>query len=165
MVGDSNGTEEAQVEQDAEDVGGAQGTRQAETSGTGAGMGNDAAGETNYERAIGERDARIAKLEAQVAEAAKSAQTADELRAQIAELKAQGESDRIDFALQLAGARNLKAARAVLADHDGDVEALVAAEPWLFSQAGALLNKLLRIFPARRAWSPPGPPAARASAT
>lgn len=87
---------------------------------------------TDYEKAIGERDARIAELEAQVAEAAKTAQTVDELRAQIAELKAQGESDRVDFRLRLAGARNLKAARAVLADHDGDVEALVVAEPWLF---------------------------------
>lgn len=122
-------------------------------------------GAPDYERAIAERDERIAALEAQVADAAKSAEAAEELRAQIAELKAQGESDRVDFRLRLAGARNLKAARAVLADHDGDVEALVAAEPWLFSQAGALLNKLLRIFPARRAWSPLGPPAARASAT
>lgn len=64
-----------------------------------------------------------------MAEAAKSAETADELRVQIADLKAQGESDRIDFRLRLAGARNLKAARAVLADHDGDVEALAGAEP------------------------------------
>ena len=95
------------------------------------------AGVADYEKAIGERDARIAELEAQVAEAAKSAETADELRARIAELKGQGESDRIDFQLRLAGARNLKAARAVLADHDGDVEALRADEPWLFAQAGA----------------------------
>lgn len=99
-----------------------------------------------------------------MAEAAKSAQTADELRAQIAELKAQGESDRIDFRLRLAGARNLKAARAVLTDHDGNVEALVAAEPWMFSQ-GRLLNRLLRTFPARRAWSPWVWRAARTSAT
>lgn len=129
-----DGAEEALGAQDAQAADDAQGTRQAEACGAVAGMGGDA-GVTDYERAIGERDARIAELEAQVAEAAKSADTPEGLRAQIAELKAQGESDRIDFRLRLAGARNLKAARAVLADHDGDVEALVAAEPWLFSQA------------------------------
>lgn len=32
-----------------------------------------------------------------------------------------------------AQARNVKAARALLADHDNDVEKLKAAEPWLFS--------------------------------
>ena len=36
------------------------------------------------------------------------------------------------FKLTLAGARNVKAAQALLDDHGGDVEALKAAEPWLF---------------------------------
>ena len=73
---------------------------------------------------IAERDEKIASLEAQVAEAAKNAETAEQLRGEIAELKAQGESDRIDFKLQLAGVRNVKAARALLADHDNDVDKL-----------------------------------------
>lgn len=55
---------------------------------------------------------------------------------QIAELKAQGESDRIDFKLQLAGVRNVKAARALLSDHDNDVDKLKEAEPWLFEATG-----------------------------
>ena len=78
---------------------------------------------------------KIAALEAQVAEAAKLVETADALRNEIAELKAQGESDRIDFRPQLAGVRNVKAARAILADHDNDVDALKEAEPWLFADA------------------------------
>ena len=45
-------------------------------------------------------------------DAAKKAEAADTLRGEIAELKAQGESDYIDFKLQLAGVRNIKAARA-----------------------------------------------------
>lgn len=77
--------------------------------------------ETDYEKQIAERDEKIATLEAQVAEAAKSAETAEQLRDEIAELKAQGESDRIDFKLQLAGVRNVKAARALLGDHGNDV--------------------------------------------
>ena len=75
-------------------------------------------------------------LEAQVAEAAKNAEMAEQLRSQIAELKAQGESDRIDFKLQLAGVRNVKAARALLTDHDNDVDKLKEAEPWLFEATG-----------------------------
>lgn len=87
---------------------------------------------TDWEKVVAERDEKIAALETRVAEAVKNAETAEQLRSQIAELKAQGESDRIDFKLQLAGVRNVKAARAVLADHGGDVDALKEAEPWLF---------------------------------
>lgn len=136
MAGDTNCTEEALAAHGAQAADDAQEKRQAEVSGGGSGDGD--AGCTDYERAIGERDTRIAELEAQ---AAKSAQTADELRTQIVELKAQGESDRIDFRLRLAGARNLKAARAVLADHASDVETLVSAELWMFSQAGGASQK------------------------
>lgn len=87
----------------------------------------------DWEKQIAERDERIAALEQQVADAAKNAEAADTLRSEIAELKAQGKSDRIDFKLQLAGVRNIKAARAVLDDHGGDIDALKAAEPWLFA--------------------------------
>ena len=91
---------------------------------------------TDWEKQIADRDARIAELEGQVAEAAKNAETAESLRGEIAELKVQGESDRIDFKLQLAGVRNVKAARAILADHDNDIDKLKEAEPWLFEGDG-----------------------------
>lgn len=91
----------------------------------------------DWEKAIAERDGRIAELEAQVADAARNAEAAEARRGEIAELKAQGEPDRIDFQLQLAGVRNVKAARAVLADHGGDVDALKEAEPWLFADVPA----------------------------
>ena len=74
-------------------------------------------------------------LEAQVADAAKTAEATEQLKSQIEELRKQGDSDRLDFELQLAGCRNLKAARAVLDEHDGDVSALKAAEPWMFADA------------------------------
>ena len=85
-------------------------------------------GKLRYEKQIAERDEKIASLEAQVAEAAKNAETAEQLRGEIAE--------RIDFKLQLAGVRNVKAARALLADHGNDVDKLKEAEPWLFEAAG-----------------------------
>ena len=95
-----------------------------------------------YEAQIAERDERIKVLEAQVADAAKTAETAEQLKSQIEELRVQGESDRIEFELRLAGCRNVKAARAVLDDHDGDVSALKEAEPWMFANApGKQLGK------------------------
>lgn len=64
-------------------------------------------------------------------------EAAEALRGEIAQLKEQGEEQRIDFELRLAGVRNVKAARAVLADHGDDVDALKEAEPWLFADAPA----------------------------
>ena len=126
MAGDNHGAEETQVAQAQEDLGGEQAQKeQPQVSGV------------DWEKAIAERDEKIAALEQQVAEATKNAETAEQLRGEIAELRAQGESDRIDFRLQLAGVRNVKAARAILGDHGGDVDALKEAEPWLFADAPA----------------------------
>ncbi|WP_072415118.1 hypothetical protein [Collinsella phocaeensis] len=91
----------------------------------------------DYEAALAERDARIAELEGEIAEAAKTAEGAEKLRAEMDELRRKGDEERVGFELQLAGARNVKAARALLADHDGDIEKLKAAEPWLFSAPAA----------------------------
>lgn len=45
-----------------------------------------------------------------------------------------GDEKRVGFELRLAGAKNVKAARALLANYD-DVEKLKAAEPWLLAPA------------------------------
>lgn len=91
----------------------------------------------DYEAALAERDARIAELEGEIAEAAKTAEGAEKLRAEMDELRRRGDEERVGFELQLAGARNVKAARALLADHDNDIEKLKAAEPWLFGAGAA----------------------------
>ena len=126
MAGDNHGAETQEEPQAQEDLGREQAQEeQPQVNGV------------DWEKAIAERNERIAALEQQVADAAKNAEAAEILRGEIAELKAQGESDRIDFRLQLAGVRNVKAARAVLGDHGGDVDALKEAEPWLFTDAPA----------------------------
>ena len=130
MDGETNGGQEAT--QGAQDQAQQQGQEQLETQQ----QGQSQVETPDYEKQIAERDEKIASLEAQVAEAAKNAETAEQLRGEIAELKAQGESDRIDFRLQLAGVRNVKAARALLSDHDNDVDKLREAEPWLFEATG-----------------------------
>ena len=132
MYGETNGGQE--VTQGAQDAPQQQGQEQQETQQQGQ---SQVGGETpDYEKQIAERDEKIASLEAQIADAAKNAETAEQLRGEIAELKAQGESDRIDFKLQLAGVRNVKAARALLSDHDNDMDKLKEAEPWLFEGTG-----------------------------
>ena len=139
MDGEQNGTQAQQGTQQQEQQRQAtqqpqqetqQAQQQQQAGGAAAGVDAEA-----FEAQLAERDTRIAELEAQIAEASKNAETADGLREEIAALKAQGESDRIDFKLQLAGCRNVKAARAVLEDHGGDVEKLKEAEPWMFADA------------------------------
>ena len=126
MTGDTHGDKTQEVEETSQDLGNEQAAEeQPQVNGV------------DWDKPIAERDERIAALEQQVADAAKSVEAADALRSEIAELKAQGESDRIDFRLQLAGVRNIKAARAVLDDHGGDVDALKEAEPWPFADAPA----------------------------
>ena len=133
MDGETNGSQAAM--QGAENQAQQQSQEQQETQQQSRSqVGN--ANTPDYEKQIADRDEKIASLEAQVAEAAKNAETAEQLRGEIAELKAQGESDRIDFKLQLAGVRNVKAARALLSDHDNDVDKLKEAEPWLFEASG-----------------------------
>ncbi|MBQ9002329.1 MAG: hypothetical protein IJ087_10790 [Eggerthellaceae bacterium] len=142
MDGENNGGTQARQEtqQQEQQAAHQQTTGQQEAQGrhakpdAGTGNGVDAKA---YEAQLAERDSRIAELEAQIAEAAKSAETADGLRAEIAALKKQGEDERVEFNLMLAGCRNVKAARAVLEDHGGDIEALKAAEPWMFQDAPA----------------------------
>ncbi|MBR3315597.1 MAG: hypothetical protein IKG18_15830 [Atopobiaceae bacterium] len=119
MADDEHGIEETKVAQAPQD-----GSQQAQEDVQVEGM--------DWQSAIKERDGRIAELEAQVAEASKTAEAAEALRGEIAELKAQGEDQRVEFELRLAGVRNVKAAKAILADHGGDVSALMEAEPWLF---------------------------------
>lgn len=88
MTGDAHGDKTQEEPQAQEDLGQQQATQeQPQVSGAG------------WERAVAERDEKIAALEAQVAKAAKNAETAGRLRGEIAKLKAQGESDRIDFKL------------------------------------------------------------------
>ncbi len=129
MDGEANGSQEGT--QGAEEQAQGQQAASAQVDGGNESMSTPA---PDYEKQIAERDEKIASLEAQIAEAAKSAEATEALKGEIAELKAASESERVDFALQLAGCRNVKAARAVLGDYEGDVSKLKEGEPWLFSK-------------------------------
>lgn len=137
MAGEQNGTQEqlgAQQEQGQQQTAQQpQQEAQQDQGGSAAAGGTGGARREELEAQLAERDSRIAELEGQIAEAAKSAEAAEGLRAEIAALKQQGEDERIEFGLKMAGVRNVKAARALLGDYKGDIEALKEAEPWLFA--------------------------------
>lgn len=102
----------------------------------------------SYERAHVEREARIAELEAQVADSAKSAEAVEGLRAEIAEVQSQVEANRVEYELRLAGALNVKAT-AFLDDHGGDVAALREAEPGSSRAMAPPIRPGRRSFPTR----------------
>lgn len=81
MDGETNGGQEAT--QGAQDQAQQQGQEQQETQR----QGQSQVETPDYEKQLAERDENIASLEAQVAEAAKNADTAEQLRGEIAELK------------------------------------------------------------------------------
>ena len=60
---------------------------------------------------------------------AETVEGAEAPRKEIDELRRQGDKQRVDFELQLAGARNVKAQRVLLTDCDTDIEKLKAVVP------------------------------------
>ena len=124
------GDEAAGVEQSgqAKEVGGAEGIE-----GDGGEAGG--AGDAEYRAALADRDKKIAELEAQIADAAKTVESANALAKQIEELKAATDAERVGYELKLAGCRSVRAGRVLLAEHEGDMAALKKAEPWLFGDA------------------------------
>jgi len=91
----------------------------------------------DYEAQLRAKDAQIAELQGKVTAAAKTAEATEALNAEIASLKQQMADERTEFALRSAGARSVTAAKALLAEHGGDVAALAKAEPWLFETKGS----------------------------
>ena len=79
----------------------------------------------DYQAMLAKRDERIAEFEAQVADASASKEAAEALRGEIEAVKtAEMEDERVEYELRLVGARSVTAAKALLADHGGDVVAL-----------------------------------------
>ena len=87
-----------------------------------------------YERDLAAKDKRIAELQAQIDEAAKTKQGRDDLQKKLDDMKAELDGEKVAHRLEVAGCRNVKAARALLDDYDGDVAKLKAECPYLFGK-------------------------------
>lgn len=104
-------------------------------------------GADEWRKALAAKDAQIAELQGKVAAAAKSAEAAESLSAEISALK-QMADNRIEFELCAAGARSVTAAEALLGEHDGEVAALAKAKPWLFETKGSSQDGATGLEPA-----------------
>lgn len=94
--------------------------------------GQPAISKGKYERDIKAKDDEIAALKAEVEKAAETKQGRDELNSKIASLEQKIQDERTAHALELAGCKNTKAAKALLDDYEGDVAKLKAECPYLF---------------------------------
>lgn len=115
-----------------------------------------------HEKEMAAKDAEIAKLQEQLAEAAKTEEGRKELQKQIDEMKASQADERVTHKLEMAGCKNTKAAKALLEDYDNDVPKLKEACPYLFEgkkesgstggkPAGAASDSAKRLAEARKA--------------
>ena len=85
-----------------------------------------------HDREMKAKDDKIAELQAQLDEKAKTEEGRASLKAELDKLKAEMADERTSHKLELAGCRNAKAAKALLEDYDGDVSKLKEACPYLF---------------------------------
>lgn len=120
---------------------GAEGTEGQEGAGEGGNGGEGEGGKPGatvnrhkYERDLAAKDKRIAELQAQIDEAAKTKQGRDDLQKKLDDMKAELDGEKVAHKLEVAGCRNVKAARALLDDYDGDVAKLKAECPYLFGK-------------------------------
>lgn len=137
---EGNGTEGSEPKGDQK-PGGTEGNG---SSTEGAGEGGNSGGEGGkpgatvnrhkYERDLEAKDKEIEELKAQIAEAAKTKEGREELEKKMDDLKAQMASEKVGYQLELAGCVNVKAAKALLDDYDGDVAKLKEACPYLFGK-------------------------------
>lgn len=103
--------------------------------------GNDAIARGKYNRDIAARDKenaelkrKLEELQSKVDDAAKSEQSAKDLRSEIEKLRSEMAEKDVDHALKMAGCRSVKAARALLGDYDGDIAKLAQENPYLFER-------------------------------
>lgn len=85
-----------------------------------------------HEKEMAAKDAEIAELKAQIAKAAETKEGREKLEQRIAELEEKQAEERTTHKLELAGCKDVKAAKARLEDFDGDVSKLKSECPYLF---------------------------------
>ena len=140
MPNENDPKTEPQTDPKAEPAkGGTEGDPNPATEGQGGGDGepNDKHGQPGinrekYQRDIEAKDKQIAELQAQLDEKSKTEEGRAALKAELDKLKADMADERTDHKLELAGCLNAKAAKALLADYDGDVAKLKEGCPYLF---------------------------------
>lgn len=87
-----------------------------------------------HDKEVAELQAEIERLKAEAADAAENKSKREEFEKRATELEAKLADERVTSKLELAGCRNVKAAKALLDDYDGDVAKLKSECPYLFEE-------------------------------
>lgn len=85
-----------------------------------------------YDREMKEKNDEIAKLKAELEKSKKGTKTVDDAMAEVAKLREELADKELTHKLDKAGCVNVKAAKAVLDDYEGDVQKLIEGAPYLF---------------------------------
>lgn len=88
--------------------------------------------EGKYKRDIEAKDKEIADLRKRLGDAVKTEEGRKDFEEKIDALEKSLADERVAHALEMAGCRSVKAAKALLDDYDGDVYKLKAENPYLF---------------------------------
>lgn len=87
-----------------------------------------------HDKEVAELKKQIEELKADAAEAAESKAKRAEYEQKVSDLEDKLADSELSRKLEKVGCRSVKAAKALLADYDGDIEKLRAAEPFLFEE-------------------------------
>ena len=87
-----------------------------------------------HDKEVAELKKQIEELKADAAEAAESKAKRAEYEQKVSDLEGKLADSELSRKLEKVGCRSVKAAKALLADYDGDIEKLRAAEPFLFEE-------------------------------
>ena len=87
-----------------------------------------------HDKEVAELRKQIEELKADAAEAAESKAKRAEYEQKVSDLEGKLADSELSRKLEKVGCRSVKAAKALLADYDGDIEKLRAAEPFLFEE-------------------------------
>ena len=96
--------------------------------------GESAINRGRYDRDMRAKDDEIASLKKQLEEAGSKAKENETALEEVHKLKAQLADEKVSHQLETAGCVNLKAAKALLDDYDGDVAKLKKECPYLFKR-------------------------------
>lgn len=97
-------------------------------------FGQEGVNKERHDKEVADLNKKITDMTAKLDESAKTEKARDDLKAEIRKVRDEIDEERTSWKLEKAGCRNIKAAKALLEDHDGDVEKLKEAEPWLFEE-------------------------------
>lgn len=85
-----------------------------------------------HDKEVAAMQKRIDELQGKLDDAAKTEKAREDLKREIAEMRESIKEERVSWQLEKAGCRNIKAAKALLDDYEGDVDKLKAECPYLF---------------------------------